>query len=79
MLRRTLESPAAELSSPARVVLKGPLKLSEALAAIEKQTGNRFVDCREEFDEQRPRIHHRGRNPRQAVLGSPRRCSTKPN
>jgi hypothetical protein len=53
-VRRALESSAAELSlAPTRVTLKGPLKLSEALAAIEKQTGNRLVDYREEFNQQR--------------------------
>ena len=56
-VRRTLESSAAELSlAPTRVTLKGPMKLSDALAAIEKQTGNRLVDYREEFNQQRREV-----------------------
>ncbi|MFM7071231.1 MAG: hypothetical protein ACKO38_05490 [Planctomycetota bacterium] len=60
-VRRTLESSAAELSlSPTRVTLKGPLKFSEALLAIEKQTGNRLVDYREEFNQQRREFNFEG-------------------
>ena len=52
-VRKQLETAAAESATkPTRVTLKGPLKLSEAIAAIEQQTGNKLIDYREQFNQQ---------------------------
>jgi hypothetical protein len=49
-VRENLEKNAAESSlEPATVTLSGEKKLSEVLAAIEQQTGNKIVDLRSEF------------------------------
>ncbi|MFO0816536.1 MAG: hypothetical protein U1A77_01265 [Pirellulales bacterium] len=52
-VRRRLETALAESATrPARVTLKGPLSLAAALASLEKQTGNRLLDYRAEFNQE---------------------------
>ena len=56
-IRRRLEATAAEaVTRPARVTLRGPQKLSSVFAELEKQTGNRVVDYRAEFNQQATEI-----------------------
>lgn len=43
---------AAQLAEPTHVSLNGKMKLSEALAAIQQQTGNRIIDNREAYANQ---------------------------
>jgi len=43
---------AAAVSEPSRVTLKGRMKLSQAIAGIEKQTGNRLLDLRDRFGQE---------------------------
>ncbi|HET6884079.1 MAG TPA: hypothetical protein VFI31_28250, partial [Pirellulales bacterium] len=51
-VREKLEKNAAESSlEPTAVTLSGKTPLSEVLAAIEEQTGNKIVDLRKEFGE----------------------------
>jgi hypothetical protein len=46
-VRQTLQTAMAEAAAqPSRVTLRGEMPLSEALAALEQQTGNRIVDFR---------------------------------
>ena len=52
-VRRQLEIALAEtIALPTQVTLAGEMPLSEALAAITKQTGNTIVDYRNEFNQQ---------------------------
>ncbi|MFT5523660.1 MAG: hypothetical protein ACI9HK_001608 [Pirellulaceae bacterium] len=52
-VRKALESAAAESAGQAALVtLQGEMKLSAALAAIKKQTGNEIVDYRQQFGQQ---------------------------
>lgn len=52
-VRRALEESAAvSVTKSSLITLQGELKLSEAFAALEKQTGNALVDFREEFGQQ---------------------------
>lgn len=52
-VRKILETAAVELATrPAIVTLTGEMTLEEALAALEKQTGNRVIDFRDRFDQQ---------------------------
>lgn len=52
-VRRQLEIALAESAAePTRVTLSGSMKLSEALAAIEKQTGNAVFDYRGDFGQE---------------------------
>jgi hypothetical protein len=52
-IRRALEQAAAEAAAQASVVtLSGTMLLSEAFAAVEKQTGNKIVDWRKRFHQQ---------------------------
>lgn len=54
-IRSALENAMAEAaSSPSTVTLSGKMLLSAALAQVEKQTGNKFVDFRARFGQQRP-------------------------
>ncbi len=48
LMQRAIEA----TTKPTSVTLKGEMKLSEALEQISKQTGNRFVDYRERFNQQ---------------------------
>jgi hypothetical protein len=51
-LRTTLEKAEIEaFSHPTKITLQGKMKLSEALRDIERQTGNRVFDHREQFGE----------------------------
>ncbi len=53
-VRKALEESAAEAAAePSVVTLKGEMPLSEALAALEKQTGNRIIDFRAQFSQER--------------------------
>lgn len=53
-IRQTLEKAAAEAAAQASLVtLHGSLPLAEALAAIQQQTGNKLIDLREKFGQQR--------------------------
>jgi hypothetical protein len=53
-VRKALEAAVAEAAAkPSLVTLHGEMPLSEALAAIGKQTGNRIVDFRGKFGQQR--------------------------
>jgi hypothetical protein len=53
-VRKALEQAAAAAASrPSLVTLSGQMPLSEALAALEKQTGNRIIDFRGRFGQQR--------------------------
>ena len=53
-VRQALANQSIEASTKATLVtLEGEMKLSEALAAITKQTGNRFEDYREKFNQLR--------------------------
>lgn len=53
-VRRQLEIALAESAAKAtRVTLSGEMKLSAALAAIVKQTGNQVFDYRDEFNQQK--------------------------
>lgn len=52
-IRKRLEAAASEAAArPSRVTLRGALPLSEALAALQQQTGNRIVDFRRRFGQQ---------------------------
>jgi hypothetical protein len=52
-VRRQLEIALAEsIALPTMVTLEGEMLLSEAIAAITKQTGNNIVDYRSEFNQQ---------------------------
>jgi hypothetical protein len=52
-IRKTLEATASEAAAkPSRVTLRGSLPLSEALAALQQQTGNRIIDFRRRFGQQ---------------------------
>jgi hypothetical protein len=52
-IRTALMQIAIEATTkPAKVTLSGEMKLSEALAKISEQTGNRFVDYRERFNQE---------------------------
>jgi hypothetical protein len=52
-VRKALETAAVEAATkPTLVTLQGEMTLSEALAAIEKQTKNRIVDYREKFNQE---------------------------
>jgi hypothetical protein len=52
-VRRQLENLVAEANAqPSLVTLEGEMKLSEAIAAITKQTGNKIFDYRSEFGQQ---------------------------
>jgi len=52
-VRKILETAAVELATRSAVVtLEGEMTLEEALASLEKQTGNRVVDFRDRFDQQ---------------------------
>ncbi len=54
-IRKTLQEKAAQAAAEAtRVTLKGEMPLSEALAALAKQSGNKIVDFRERFGQQAP-------------------------
>lgn len=60
-VRRQLEAAAAESATrPARVSLKGPLPLSAVLASLEKQTGNKLIDYRAQFNQQPREIEIQG-------------------
>ncbi len=51
-VRDRLEQTASQsLMVGSRVTLTGPMPLSDALASLEKQTSNRLVDFRDEFDQ----------------------------
>jgi len=53
-VRKTLEEAMAEAAAkPSVVTLKGEMPLSDALAALEKQTGNRIIDFRAQFSQER--------------------------
>lgn len=53
-VRKALETAAAQAAAEASTVtLKGEMPLSEALAAFEKQTGNKIMDNRAQFGQQR--------------------------
>jgi hypothetical protein len=52
-IRSTIEKQSIEAhTKPSQVTLQGEMELSEAIAAFEKQTGNKFVDYRERFNQQ---------------------------
>lgn len=52
-IRQSLERARDEAyTQPSRVTLEGKFKLSAALAEVEKQTGNRVIDYREEFGQE---------------------------
>jgi len=52
-IRKTLQEQAATAAAePSRVTLQGELALSAALAAVQRQTGNRIVDFRQRFGQQ---------------------------
>ncbi|MCC7084691.1 MAG: hypothetical protein IT427_06760, partial [Pirellulales bacterium] len=52
-IRQTIEKQTAAVSVQGSAVsLAGSMRLSQALAAIEKQTGNKVVDYREQFGQQ---------------------------
>lgn len=50
--QRLQEAAAQEAARGSRISLQGPMKLSQALAAIEQQSGNKIVDFRERFGQQ---------------------------
>lgn len=53
-VRKALETAAAELAAQASTVtLRGEMRLFEALAELEKQTGNKILDFRAQFRQQR--------------------------
>lgn len=53
-VRKALEEAAAESAAePSVVTLNGDMPLSEALAALEKQTGNIIIDFRPQFSQER--------------------------
>ena len=53
-IRTALEKASAEAAAlPSLVTLEGQMLLSAALAAIEKQTGNKFADFRPRFGQQK--------------------------
>lgn len=53
-IRTALEKASAEAASlPSLVTLEGTMPLTAALAAIEKQTGNKFADFRPRFNQQK--------------------------
>jgi hypothetical protein len=52
-IRSTLEKAAAEVvTKPALVTLSGEMKVSEAIAKISAQTGNKLIDYRERFSQE---------------------------
>jgi hypothetical protein len=52
-VRATLEKAAAEaVTRPALVTLAGEMKVSEAIAKISAQTGNKLIDYRERFNQE---------------------------
>jgi hypothetical protein len=53
VVRKALETSAAESAGKASLItLQGEMKLSEALASITKQSGNKIVDFRQQFGQQ---------------------------